>query len=143
MSDRWNLSLKNATGRAKKVTCKEVQRVAPVVSFTGTCGSKPSLQQWQQWSLLDQSYAKAIQRSPAAEDRKLVKTYQGDPSLLLLAWSMDSQLICMFVGGVLISSFPFKVTQAYAPISTKLLPLVTFVTITNLAVPCPFSASGL
>ena len=94
---------------------------------------------------LAQSYANAIWQSPAAEDRKLVKAYQGDPSLLLLAWSMDSQLICMFVGegGVLISSFPFKVTQAYAPISTKLLALVTLVTMTNLAVPCHSSASGL
>lgn len=29
MSERGNLSLKNATGRAKRVTCKEVQQVAP------------------------------------------------------------------------------------------------------------------
>lgn len=92
---------------------------------------------------LAQSYTKAIWQSPVAEDRKLVKAYQGDPSLLLLASSMDSQLICMFIGGVLISSFPFKVTQAYAPISTKLLALVTLVTMTNLAVPCHCSGSGL
>lgn len=92
---------------------------------------------------LDQSLAKAIWQSPAAEDRKLLKAYQGDPSLLLLAWNVDSQLICMFAGGVLISAFPFKVTQAHAPISTKLLALVTLVAITNLAVPYHFSASGL